>query len=238
MKSNSLFIITIGLILLTSSVSAQWSIGVSGGCAYNHYDYDPQYMLGLDFKAHHGFVADLPIHYQFNDWFSLSSGLSFQEKGYRMTGECMNAYNELIRFYRVVCRDDYYLTLPLSAKFTMPFGQTKLKAFFDVGGYAAYWIHSNFSIVETYSLTNHFCYVKNYPKEFRDDVDRRIELGLVGGLGVEYLARPRLTIFCTARCYLALAPQQKEYQIMHFPSRNTTITGQFGIMYNFKQEKQ
>ena len=233
MKSNSLFIITIGLILLTSSVSAQWSIGLNGGYAYNHYDYDPQYMSGLDYKGHHGFAVEVPVCYQFNDWFGLSSGLSFQEKGYRMTGECMNAYNELIQFYRVVCRDDYYLTLPLSAKFTMPFGQTKLKAFLDAGGYVAYWIHSNFSTVETC-----FSWVKNFPKEFRNDVDRRIDLGLVGGLGVEYLVCPRLTIFCTTRCYLALTPQQKEYQIMHFPSRNTTITGQFGIMYNFKQEKQ
>ncbi len=228
------FIILVLALLLALPVSAQLSIGLEGGYAYNHYDYDPQYMMGLDYKGHHGFTTGLTVNYQFNDWFSLLSGLSFQKKGYQMTGDCMYADSVLIQFYRNVCRDDYYLTLPVLTKFSISFGQTKLKAFFETGGYTAYWMHSNFSTINTISGTGHYCNENNYSKEFRDDVDRRFELGIIGGLGIEYFLHPRCTIFCATRCYYALTPQQKKYQIKHFPSRNTTVTGQFGIMYNFK----
>jgi hypothetical protein len=236
MKKVALTLATLLMVVLPAS--AQWSIGLSGGYAYNYYNYDPQYMSGMDYTGHHGFAVDLPVDYQFNDWFGLSSGLSFQKKGYQMTGNYMNADSVLVQFYRNVCRDDYYLTLPILAKFQVPFGQTKLKLFFDAGGYAAYWIQSNYSSIETFSAMGYPCREQNYSKEFRDDVDRRIEIGIVGGLGIEYLLHPRCTVFCVTRCYFALTPQQKEYQIKHFPSRNTMVTGQVGFMYNFKQKKQ
>ncbi len=233
---KALLILSIATLLSLTSY-AQWSIGMSGGGVYNHYDYDPQYMEGYHYKGKFGFPAvDLPVNYQFNDWFSLSSGLSFHKKGYRMTG-VSNKVSDTT--YLCVVRNDSYLALPILTKFSLPFGQSKLKASFDVGGYASYWILSNYQYIKSISGTGYLnCEVTNQPKEFRNDVDRRLEIGIVGGIDVEYLICQDWTLFCATRCFYALTPQQKDYQLMHFPSRNITITGQLGIMYNFKLNQQ
>lgn len=237
MKVNH-YIITALTLLLTLPAFSQLSIGISGGYAFNHYEYDPQYMEGLHYKGNPGFAIDLPVNYKFNEWLSLSSGLSFQKKGYQMTGEYTNADSVLIQFYNDVCRDDYYLALPILTKYSFSLAQTNIKVFFDAGGYVAYWIRSNYSEINTISVTGYYCQANNFPKDFMEDVDNRFELGIIGGFGVEYLVHPRCTIFFAARCYYALTPQQKDYQLKHFPSRNLTVTGQLGIMYNFKQKQQ
>ena len=71
-----------------------------------------------------------------------------------------------------------------------------------------------------------------------DEVDlnnvsvRRIEFGLIGELGIERIINKSFSLFFVAKCHYALTPQQLDYQIKQFPSRNTTATAQIGFMYN------
>lgn len=219
--------------MLSVPIFAQWSIGLSGGYAYNHYDYDPQYMSGLDYKGHHGFAIDVPVNYQFNDWFGLSTGLSFQQKGYMLNGSYYPSGSETsYEFYPMLRRNDSYFVLPLLSKFA--YGISKWKVSVDIGIYTGFWCSSIFVFKEIETLSGHkisSVYMRE-PMVFEGKADRRIECGLIGGIGITRNISKRWSLTANARCYYAVTPQQKEYQIMHFPSRNTTSTAQIGILYH------
>lgn len=228
--------------MLSLSAFAQWSIGLSGGYAYNHYDYDPQYMSGLDYKGHHGFAIDLPVNYQFNDWFGLSTGLSFQQKGYVLNGSYTpKGSNELEYFYYGLDRKDYYLVVPVMTEYT--FGNEKWEGFANVGIYAGWWFRSYYTF-DTIRPINEaqriqcFSSLRGEKRIFNEIADQRWELGSVVGLGIRYNLSKKITLYSTARAFIAFTPQQKDYQIMRFPSRNTTITAQFGILYHFNNRRK
>ncbi len=224
--------------MLSCSSFAQWNIGLSGGYAYNHYSYDPQYMVGLDFKGHHGFAIDVPVNYQFNDWFGLSTGLSFQWKGYMLNGSYTpEGSNEPWYFYNWLDRKDYYLVVPVMTEYT--FGNKEWKGFANVGGYAGWWTCSYYMNVPQMNSTQisqdfHFPLFKlgGIRREFNEAVDQRWEFGAIAGLGIKKSVSKKITLFLVARTFFAFTPQQKDYQIMHFPSHNITFTAQFGFLYH------
>ena len=227
-------------VALGLPATAQWSVGISGGYAYNHFDYDPQYMEGLHFKGHHGFAIDVPVKYQFNDWLGLSSGLSFQKKGYVLDGSCV-LQGYAVFFYENLKRHDSYLVIPVCAEFTL---NTKNWYFFlDAGGYVGCWLSSayEYQTIGTFNglrFTLSFREPQTQQKEWMAESDRRIECGLAAGLGLQWHVFNGLSLLVTSRCHYALTSQQRDYQIKHFPSRNVTLAIQAGLMYNLRQTKR
>ena len=125
MNKTHLLLILMAMTLSMSAL-AQWSIGVSGGCALNFYKYDPQYMEGLDYKPHLGVTIDIPVAYQFNDWFSLSTGIALHQKGYTLDGSILPSGSNLpAYFYDNLRRNDSYFIGPMMAEFS--FGKGKWK---------------------------------------------------------------------------------------------------------------
>lgn len=234
MKKHRIFLILLFFIqMLALRVTAQWSVGLSGGYTFNHYNYDPQYMYGLDFKGHLGIAVDFPVSYQFNEHWGVVSGLSAQQKGYWLIVHYADSSN-----FQKIIRDDYYVGVPIMAEFT--FGHYKWHGFIDAGGYVGYWCKSNFKY-ETCTYLKHI-----YPEDglmseeraFNAVSDRQFEVGMVGGIGVRYDIVPSFSLFAVVRCHQSLTSQLKDYQTMHFPAYNTTLTGQIGFMFNFKSNKQ
>ena len=227
------------LVVLSMTLNAQWSVGFSGGYAPNYYNYDPQYMTGMDYRIHHGFVIDVPVKYRINDLFSFSTGFALQQKGYVLHGSFVPVgSNTPIIFYPRLIRNDYYLNLPALAEFT--YGNDKWKGIVGVGGYAGWWFKSDFAYQEIQSISYIQFKDPHWYTWITDEMDlknksiRRIELGLMGELGIQrMIINNKFSLFFIARCYYALTPQQLDYQIKHFPSRNTTTTAQIGFMYNF-----
>ena len=220
------------VMALVTPLTAQWSIGAGGGFALNFYNYDPQYMVGLDFKAHSGFTADIPVRYQITDRLSLSSGIAMQQKGYVLYGSYLPQGSETPdQFYTNLRRHDTYLVLPLMVECN--FGEGRWKGYVGAGGYAGWWWRSRYAYKKIGSLSSgSYHQTQRDYKEFNKDVDRRWEFGVVGGGGVRYELSEVVSIYSAAHVFFALTPQQKDYQIMHFPSRNTTISVQFGFMFN------
>ena len=235
MKTHHFILLTLAMLMILPTY-AQWSIGLSGGYAYNHYDYDPQYMSGLDYKGHHGFAVNLPVNYQFNDWFSLSTGLSFQQKGYVLNGSYYPTGSEMLyEFYPMLRRNDSYLVFPLFSEFT--YGNKEWKALFDLGLYSGIWCSSAFVFKEIEGMGQYtFTRYVHQSRDFDDNpADRRIEFGIIGGIGVMRSLNEKWSLTASARCYYAVTSQQKDYQIMHFPSHNTTFIAQLGMSYHFKK---
>lgn len=231
MKKRHL-LLTLMAMTLSMSAVAQWSIWVSGGCALNFYKYDPQYMEGLEYKPHWGFVADIPVTYQFNDWLSLSTGIALQQKGYTLDGSFIpSESNSLAYFYKNLRRDDSYFIVPIMAEFS--FGKGKWKCFVDAGGYMGWWCNSRFAYKQITSVSSVISEEMHYePRQFYEKADQRWEFGASGGVGVRYGLSKTLSLFFATRSYIAFTSQQKNYQTMHFPSYNITLTAQFGLVFN------
>ena len=229
-------LILLWAIITALPATAQWSIGVSGGYAYNYYNYDPQYMSGLDYKGHHGFAVDLPVNYRFNNWLSLSSGLSFQKKGFVLNGSYIpEGSEEPYVFYSDFRRNDSYFVVPIMAEFSL--GSEKWEGFMNLGCYAGWWRSSmyEFEEIRTIMIQNmwNMSYNGKATREFNNDIDQRMEFGGVVGLGLKWNLFKSVSLFSDARASIAFTPQQKDYQIMHFPSRNITVTAQLGLLYHF-----
>ena len=235
MKKTHL-LLAIMIMAFSLPATAQWSIGASGGYALNFYEYDPQYMVGMDYKAHHGFEAGFPVKYQFNDWLALSSGGTLQQKGYVLHGSYVPVgFQEPFAFYPKLIRNDYYVCIPAMAEFV--FGNEKWKGVIGLGGYAGLWSGSVFAYKEIlsikYSIDRRYIYKS---VKLNRGVDRRLEFGLAAELGMQRSLGRHLSLLFLAKCHYALTPQQLDYQIQHFPSRNTTVSAQIGIMYHFNNQ--
>ena len=177
------FIIIVLAFFMTLPASAQWGLGLSGGCAYNHYDYDPQYMTGMHYEGHFGGVCGLHACYQFNNKLSLLGGATLQQRGYNL--DFRHHDSVTIHKYR---RDDFYICFPLMAEFS--FGQSKWQGFVDVGAYAGYWLKSRYGTKMYLSYLSHsMCFHGYYytEKEFSADRDQRFEFGVIGGLGTFHI---------------------------------------------------
>lgn len=230
---KALLLVAIATMLSLSSY-AQWSIGMSVGYVYNHYDYDPQYMSGLDYKGHHSFAFDVPMNYQFNNWFGLSSGLSFQQKGFVLNGSFIPEGSEEPNFfYSDLRRNDSYFVVPIMTEFSL--GNEDWDAFVNFGAYGGWWHVSNYKYKMIKSILPDFYYFHDGEarKEFNKNIDQRFEFGAIAGIGLKRNLSNSLSFITSARVYVALTPQQKNYQIMHFPSRNTSIIAQIGFLYYF-----
>ncbi|MCR4847728.1 MAG: PorT family protein [Bacteroidales bacterium] len=222
--------------MLTIPAFSQWSVGASAGHAYNHYDYDPQYMSGLDFKGHHGWSAELTLSYQFNDWFALLVAPSYQKKGYILDGTYQqSSFSPPISFYTNLKRHDSYFIVPALTNYSLNINDY-LRLSLDAGVYAGYWISSVFEYKEIESVFSYMYHESQKDRrKFEPTVDRRFECGIAGGLGIRWCLCNNFSLFIASRCYYALTPQQKDYQLKYFPSYNFTVTTQGGIMYIFEK---
>lgn len=232
MRKKRLFIILWAFITALPA-TAQWSIGASGGYVLNIYNYDPQYMTGMEYNVHDGFTVDIPVGYRFNEHWGVVSGLSLQDRGFVFIARAVDS-----KPYQSIKRDDFYLNFPAMAEFS--FGKSKWQGFINAGAYAGYWCKS----ILSYYTQTYLYYVEpqhgltETEMEFSAIKDRRVEIGIVGGVGIMYTPIPSLSLFVLSRCYQALTPQQKDYQIKRFSSWNTTLTAQIGIFYNFKSNQK
>ena len=240
MKIYHQIILFLVMLVVTLPVSAQLSVGLGGGYAYNYYNYDPQYMSGMDYKGHHGITNGLSVDYQFNDWLGLSTGFSFQQKGFVLNGSYIpEGSEEPYVFYSGFQRNDSYFVVPIMAEFS--FGSENWEGFMNLGGYAGWWRSSIYEFEEIRTImmhNNHIMWDISYngkaTRGFNNDVDQRLEFGGVVGLGLKWNLFKSVSLFSDARAFIAFTPQQKDYQIMHFPSHNTTIIVQIGLLYHFK----
>ena len=224
---KKLFIILFSLVCFTSFGFAQWSMGLSVGPDYSHYNYDVQWAYDFRLKSYWGVAMEVPLSYAVNDWFSIKSGVSFQERGY-----CLLRSHQYSK-YSELNRQDLFLSLPIEAVFS--FGGRKLKGFFNAGGYVSYWLCSKYYGYELSATL--FSQLFSEDKEFEKGVDNRLELGCVGGIGIDYAYSEQWSFIADVQLYYALSDQHKDYQSMRFPANYRNFLFQMGLVYHFKKSK-
>ncbi|MBB6500989.1 porin family protein [Pedobacter cryoconitis] len=236
-KSCLLFVLCIIAGTLTSR--AQWSVGLEAGYNKNYLFTNSGFRAFTEYKPVEGFNIGIPVKYTLNNWLGIQADPQFICKSNRV---------ERSDFFAGVYQKNTnsYIQLPLMAHFT--FGGQKLKGFFNVGGYAAYWTASHIKGTQLnifpppndlpgnsqykgiMDIFPGYSYDQKY--DFDSRKDRRIELGVLAGAGVSYQLKPRYELFAEGRYYRALTDQQKNYMLNQIPRYNDTFVIQLGCMYH------
>lgn len=223
---------------LESQAQQRWEIGLSGGYTHNTLSADVGYRSFTKYQPSAGFQVSVPVQYHVNDWFGVQLDLSYIQKNYALkrTGFFEGVNSEIT---------NNFIQAPLMAHFS--FGTEEIRGFLNLGGYVGYWTSSRFQSTvpnpfspdkelddndQIYNYNDLVDYYSHSGKvEFDSRRDRRVELGLVSGVGAEYRIDERFKVFAEARYYYSATDLQKDYMINQTPRYNNTIGLQAGVFY-------
>jgi hypothetical protein len=230
------------LLLCGFQARCQLYLGVEGGPNMNYLTTSNTSEPFTNYDGMHGWNIGIPVGYRFFDWLSLQTAPTYIQKNY-----------DIVRtgFFTGVYQKNYntYLQLPLSLRFS--FGGKELRGFVDLGGYAAYWKSSRIQGVEENILNevdtayytvnptsilgenNGYSYNQSYT--FNSTKDNRLELGVIGGLGVSYELFETYTFYLEGRYFRAMTDQEKHYETNQAPRYNDNFGLTLGAAVQVKK---
>lgn len=220
---------------------AQLEVGISGGYNKNDLHTSTEYRAFTKYDATSGFELGVPLQYHLNEWLAVQVEPSYIQKNYEQSRS---------HFFEGIYQKNTnsYIQLPFMAHFS--FGGKQLKGFLNIGGYGAYWasgkikgavanvfdngpeIPDDQDIDKYFQLNQAYHYNEKYV--FDDRRDRRLELGLLAGIGIEYSILNKYRLFVEGRYYYGLSDQQKNYMINQIPRYNDTYAVRIGCLFNMK----
>lgn len=197
-----------GGLLFFSSVQSQSFIGLGGGGGWTD-------------RA--GLRASIPFEYSFNPYISVQSELNFAQRRNRDVIQLLIIMRE--RDYRQATLN--YLSIPVLAKFKLPFGQ--LNPYVVLGPEVAYGVSLNTTYVEDNRI---FTQRASYDDFYIDHWD----FGMNFGIGMEKVTDHYHKIFLECRFYLGI------YDYLQLPDQETfneNSTLVLGFSYAlFRKEKE
>lgn len=238
-----LFTLVILFDLIGHNLKAQnrLEIGIAGGYNKNYLHSSTGYRAFTTYEAESGFEIGLPILYHINDWFAMQIEPAYIQKNYQIkrTGFFEGIYQKNI---------NNYIQLPIIAQFS--FGGKQLRGFLNMGGYAGYWtsgrvkgsapnVFDNRPEIADNEEIDHFLqvyqrYTYNEQYNFDSRRDRRIELGLLAGVGIQYLLQEKYRFFVEGRYYYGLTDLQKKYMTNQTPRYHDNYGIRIGCLFNLK----
>lgn len=234
MKKN--LILTL-LLLCCVTARAQWSIGIAAGYDRNNYTYEKGYAYDYRFGNKSGLEIDVPVQYNFVDWFGVRADLAYVQKGHTMhrTGNHAGEYYDM---------RDHYLQLPVMASFS--FGGSKVRGWFNPGVYAGYWLSSHWSGVTKMANSENFglgiyedsgyAYYFDEKVDFLSKRDNRLDAGLTGVVGIGWRFLPNIEARLEGVCWYSLVDRASGSSNNLAPRYDTTFTGRVGFAYYFSKK--
>ena len=206
MRNKAILIVAV-LMMLPVGLRAQWRVGVIEGAVYNIHSQDVHYMTDFSLNGAFGLNSGISGQYSFNKWLGVRADLIFAQKNYKMSRTDLKDvdYNYL----------NNYLLLPVMASFSFGGDDFPLRGFANLGYYGGLWLEFA------------------GPVAFNQERDNRLDMGLVGGVGMELRCNKHLGVQIEARCYYSLTSQVKEYMKVKDYRYDTTIGLQAGVYYIF-----
>ena len=217
-----IYLIVAMILLLPCTLHAQWSVGLLGGAGYNVHSQDVHYMTDYRIQGAAGLHFGLMGQYDLTDWLSLRADATFTQKTYRQSRADLAEIN--FRY-----RNDYLL-VPVLASFR--FGGAHVKGFANAGVYGGWWLSCSQQGTEYNSFSGK-TYDFSRKVAFNAEKDNRLDLGLAGGLGLEYGFSRHWAVQLEARGYYGLASQVKQYMVVKDYRYDTTVVLQAACLYRF-----
>ena len=219
---NKLILAASILLFLPFTIRAQWSAGLLAGADYNIHSQDTHYMTDYRFRGAAGMNFGLSFQYTVDDWLSFRVDPTFLQKNYQHTRNVLTQMD-----YHYI---NNYLLLPVLTSFH--FGGFNLRGFVNAGVYGAYWLTSSRYGTDRSNMTyKDYAFAERLA--FNAERDKRLDLGLAGGLGIEYSFAPDWFAQIEARCYYSLTSQVKQYMRVHDYRYDTTLGLQAALYYRF-----
>jgi hypothetical protein len=230
------------MLMLCCSVcaKAQWSVGLMAGYDRNVYTYEKGYAYDLRFGNRSGWELTVPVQYNFNDWLGVRADLSYVQKGHKQhrTGYATGME------YKT---RDHYLQVPLMASFS--FGGSKVRGWFNPGGYMGYWLSSYWEgvtamptspngVSNSISSDPDIAYHFKEKVKFMSDRDNRLDAGLTAVVGVGWKFHPNLEARMEGVCWYSLVDRASGDSHNVAPRYDTTYSIRLGITYFFDKKKK
>ncbi|WP_343561681.1 porin family protein [Sphingobacterium sp.] len=225
-------------VFASTYAQSKFEIGISGGYTHNVLTTTDGYRVFTNLKGRSGFQLGIPVRYNINEWFAVQAEPSYIQKNYKLQ---RNDFFEGV-FHKV--RNGYF-QLPLIAHFS--FGGSRLRGFMNAGGFAAYWGSSQVKgatasvfdnppdlddmaqLHSIYQIRGKYEYDEKYSFDKRRD--KRLEFGLIGGMGIEYKILERYKLVAEGRYNYGLSDNQKDYMLNQISRYNNTLGIQIGVLY-------
>ena len=219
-----LFAVTLLCCAATTS-EAQWSIGVKGGWDYTSITRSNAGRVDETYSPLSGYDMGIHVRYSFTEWFALRTDFSVMRRSHRMDRHL----NYLDSLY--TAHHNLYLMLPVTADFS--FGGDHLRGHAYIGGYAGFWLQDHVK-GRTYWMTDYYVYFNPFDEKrpFTQE-DRRLDAGLVGGLGLSYLINEHWGLQLDALYYYDLVSHHRGYAHLQDPRYLNTLSVTFGASYIF-----
>lgn len=224
-------------IVIISNTKAQYSLSFSVGLSNNYLQTNISNQSNTTINYKLGYFSSLSFLSKINNRFLFNTDLSILQKNYSInrTGIYAAIYQN---------HTNNYIQLPISMNYSV-FHRKKIELLAQGGGYIAYWlsgkikgnipdifsvkdsINSSGQNIETFSLTN---YSQKY--QFNNQIDNRIEFGLIVGLNVIWQLKSSKKINFKFLYFNSLINQQKKYSINEIPRYNQTFVLSMGYLFN------
>jgi hypothetical protein len=225
------------MLLCAAGVKAQLYVGIEGGANKNYFISSTKDKPFFEYQPSNGFSVGVPIRYSFPklSWFGgIQATPTFVQKNYRMQ---RSGYYEPI--YQQT--DNSYLELPVMAQFRFGgnIGKTQsLHGILNLGGYGGYWLTGNVKgrTLSPMDPNNYQSY--DEPYTFSDEKDNRFELGVLAGIGLQYMPSKKYVISIEGRYTAAQTDQQKAYSENQTPRYYDTYSILLGVQYQLHSSKQ
>lgn len=212
------------LMMMPFALHAQWRTGVVGGYDFNIHSQDVHYMNDCKISGRPGFHAGVSGQYSFNKWLGVRADLLFTQKNYNMSRTDLSQVN-----YTYL---NNYLLLPVMASFSFGGDNFPLRGFVNLGSYGGFWLNS-YRAGTDYNALSDRTYEFAGPVAFNQEKDNRLDLGLVGGAGMEFRWHRHWAVQVEARCFYSIASQVKEYMKVKDYRYDTTIGVHAAVYYIF-----
>ncbi len=233
---NIIFILCL-LIVIANKAQAQILLGLQIGLSSNYLKTNIANRPSTTINSQTGYTIGLPFQYGLKYWLYFQALPNITQKNYTVsrTGSLQGVYQQ---------NNNTYLQLPVSLH--VIYGK-RLQVFANAGGYIGYWAGGRtkgkapniFAVTDTVNATgqqteNFQLTAYNQKYDFNNLRDRRLELGWVVGVGLQYKPQKNYTVFIECNYYQSLTDQQKAYMINQIAQYTQTFTLSVGCLYPLK----
>ncbi len=236
MNKKLSIVLSIAALLFVTQLQAQLFVGVEAGANRNHLITNTSDKPFFTYEAQDGYSFGIPIRYEFPKlpWFGGIQAIpSYTQKNYRM--QRTGYYSAMYQDYQ-----NNYMELPIMAQFR--FGghlkkEQSLYGILNLGGFGGYWMSSHVKgrALSPMDPANYQEFDEAYT--FSTEKDNRIELGALGGVGIQYMPNTKYVFSIEARYTPTLTDQQNAYSENQTPRYNDTYGVFVGMQYRLTSLK-
>lgn len=232
-------VILIPFTMLTFFVNGQLSLGFEAGLTHNYITTNISNRSYTLNKPDFGYIIKIPVKYKIKNNKSFQIEFEYLRKNYSF--KRTNTYAGIYDNYK-----NSYFQIPVILNFA--FGKKKISGFLNGGGYCGLWLSSSvkgtipniLNIIDSVNTNGQIFEsigIYSYAEKIKFDSrkDKRIEIGLAVGGGMNYAYNKRITISLRVSYYYAVTDQHKKSIIFSIPKYNNTSSLSMGFMYSIKK---